>query len=246
MSISKYRDHSGEFIEYPDSDGKPMADNTKQARWIIRLYNNLKNLFHKQDVFVAADLLWYPEEGKPTIVTAPDTMIVFDRPDGDRSSYKQWEEEGIAPQVVFEVLSPSNSHMEMLQKQAFYEKYGVEELVIIDPGKREEDPEKFVPYYRQGDHLVMSAFPVVDWTSKKLGIRFRLEEGRITVFYPDGKPFQSFTEIMSQLEDSEQKIEEEKQRVEAEKERAEMEKRRADQAEAELAKLRAKLKDLEE
>ena len=29
---------------YPDSDGQPMADNTKQYRWIVRLVSNLRNL----------------------------------------------------------------------------------------------------------------------------------------------------------------------------------------------------------
>jgi hypothetical protein len=29
-------------ILYPDSDGKPMADNTVQFRWIVCLVSNLK------------------------------------------------------------------------------------------------------------------------------------------------------------------------------------------------------------
>jgi hypothetical protein len=28
-------------IDYPDSDGKPMADNTRQARWITVFHGNL-------------------------------------------------------------------------------------------------------------------------------------------------------------------------------------------------------------
>ena len=28
-------------IEYPESDGKPMSDNTLQAFWMILLYDNL-------------------------------------------------------------------------------------------------------------------------------------------------------------------------------------------------------------
>ena len=35
-------------------------------------------------------------------------MVVFGRPKGYRGSYRQWEEGGIAPQVVFEILSPGN------------------------------------------------------------------------------------------------------------------------------------------
>lgn len=82
---------------YPDSDGKPMADNTKQYRWIVRLVSNLRQLLRGQTAFVAGDLLWYPVkvDSPPAPSQAPDAMVVLGRPDGDRSSYKQWEEEGV-------------------------------------------------------------------------------------------------------------------------------------------------------
>jgi hypothetical protein len=82
-----------EQIVYPESDGKPMADNTKQFRWIVTLEGGFEALFRdREDVFVAGDLFWYPVEGRPDIRMAPDVMIVFGRPKGDRPSYKQWEE----------------------------------------------------------------------------------------------------------------------------------------------------------
>nr|NCS22691.1 Uma2 family endonuclease [Microcystis aeruginosa G11-06] len=120
---------------YPDSDGKPMSDNTVQYRWIVRLVANLKYLFKGQTVFVAGDLLWYPQQVivPPAPRQAPDAMVVFGRPPGERGSYKQWEEDNIAPQVVFEILSPSNSAREMLKKQSFYREHGVLEMFFYDP-----------------------------------------------------------------------------------------------------------------
>ncbi len=60
-------------IHYPDSDGKPMAENTKQARWIFTLYGNLSALFRDSaDVFVAADNLWYPVEGEVVLLKELD------------------------------------------------------------------------------------------------------------------------------------------------------------------------------
>ncbi|MEO8894016.1 MAG: hypothetical protein ABI417_21225, partial [Coleofasciculaceae cyanobacterium] len=51
-------------IIYPDSDGKPMADNTKQFRCITTIQGGLDALFKdRADIFVAGDLLWYPLEG---------------------------------------------------------------------------------------------------------------------------------------------------------------------------------------
>lgn len=123
-------------IVYPDSDGKPRADNTKQLETIVYLYDNLCALFaDSEDVFVAADLLWYPVEGRPDIRTAPDVMAVIGRAKGHRGSYKQWEEDNIPPQVVFEVLSSGNRPSELIEKFAFYERYGVEEYYIYDPDR---------------------------------------------------------------------------------------------------------------
>ena len=41
---------------------------------------------------MAGDLLWYPVEGQPNICQAPDVMVVWGRPKGERKSYLQWLE----------------------------------------------------------------------------------------------------------------------------------------------------------
>src|SRR5215470_20044076 len=81
---------------YPQSDGQPMADNTKQFRWIVTIQGGLDALFRADpQVFVAGDSLWYPVEGYPEMCMAPDVLVAFGRPKGDRGSYLQWEEGGI-------------------------------------------------------------------------------------------------------------------------------------------------------
>ena len=45
-------------ITYPQSDGQPIADNTKQFRWIVTIQGGLDALFRADpQVFVAGDLL---------------------------------------------------------------------------------------------------------------------------------------------------------------------------------------------
>src|SRR5262249_25024 len=154
-------------VVYPDSDGKPMADNTKQARWIVVLFGNVAALFRaRDDVFVAFDLLWYPVEGQPEIRTAPDVLVVFGRPKGDPGPYEQWEAGGVPLTVVFELLSPSNTHPEMADKQAFYEEHGVEEYYVYDP-----DSNHFQVYLRQGD-VLRRVRPPDGFVSPRLGVRF--------------------------------------------------------------------------
>ncbi len=74
-------------IIYPESDGKPMADNREQFNWIVLIKENLEILFGSNpEVFVAGDLLWYLVEGNNKLSQAPDTMVVFGRPKGKRGS----------------------------------------------------------------------------------------------------------------------------------------------------------------
>jgi hypothetical protein len=70
-------------VEYPSTDGEPMAQNTKQYRYITTIQGGLAAMFRdRPDVFVAADLFWYPIEGDNTTRAAPDVMVVFGRPKG--------------------------------------------------------------------------------------------------------------------------------------------------------------------
>ena len=65
-------------IVYPSSDGKRMAESTKQARWITVLYGNLLALYRERaDVFVAADNLWYPVEKHPEIVPVYSELSAY-------------------------------------------------------------------------------------------------------------------------------------------------------------------------
>jgi Uma2 family endonuclease len=183
-------------IEYPDSDGKSMSDNTKQFRWITIVKYNLDWLFTNDDsVFVAGDLLWYPIEGNPKRRVAPDVMVAFGRPKGDRGSYKQWAEAGIAPQVVFEILSPGNTPNEMAAKLAFYDRHDVEEYYVYDP-----DANALSGWERADGYLV--EIPVMqDWTSPRLGIKFDLSTPpELQIYRPNGEPFLSFEQVSQQLE----------------------------------------------
>jgi Uma2 family endonuclease len=167
-----------------------MAENTKQLRWIVVLFGNLCALFQEiADVFVAADLFWYPVEGQADVRTAPDVLVVFGRPKGDRRSYMQWEEGNVPLTVVFEVLSPGNTAQEMDDKLAFYEEHGVEEYYLYDP-----DTNRLKVFVRQGE-VLRRVRPVDGFVSPRLGVRFDLSGTEMVVLRPDGRRFLSFEEL---------------------------------------------------
>jgi Uma2 family endonuclease len=189
MVISKSSAAKIETLIYSDSDGKPMADNTKQFNWIVKIKENLEICFaQNQNIFVAGDLLWYPIEGSLEKI-APDVMVIFGRPKGDRGSYRQWQEENMTPQVVFEILSPSNDKREMLEKLNSYDTYGVEEYYLYDPNRIKLDG-----WLRQNNALV-PILSMQNWVSPRLGIRFELFSDDLEIYRPDGTRFQSPLEL---------------------------------------------------
>ena len=226
-----------------------MAENTIQYDWIVKITGGLRHIFaDNPNVFIAGDLFWYPVEGRPDIRVAPDTMVVFGRPCGHRMSYKQWEEQDIPPQVVFEVLSPSNREREMLAKLEFYADYGVEEYYVYDP-----DPERLdlIGYLRRGKKLL--ALPNMNgFVSPRLNVRFEMGPEGLVLIGPNGESFETFEEVheakdhlkrelaleRQNAEQERHKAEQERLIADRERQKAEQEKRRADELQVELDRLR--------
>jgi Uma2 family endonuclease len=226
-------------IIYPESDGEPMANNTEQFHLLTTIEGNLEILFADDpQVFVAGDLLWYPVEGDNTIRQAPDVMVALGRPKGRRGSYLQWLEAGIAPQVVFEILSPGNRKQEMNDKFAFYERYGVEEYYLYDPTRG-----RLQGWLRNEQGALAPIEQMNDWRSPRLSIRFVLDRLDLQLYYPDGSRFLSFVELNQRLEQAEQRALEALLEIDDAVDRAEQAETRAEQAEqqrlAEMAARRA-------
>jgi Uma2 family endonuclease len=221
-------------IVYPDRDGQPIADHTLQFRWIAKIEGGLEARFiDDPSVFVAGDLLWYPVEGRPDIRTAPDAMVVFGRPKGDRGSYLQWVEDGIAPQVVFEVLSPGNRAGEMERKFQFYQRHGVDEYYIYDPDRGD------LVGWRRAGALLEEVPQMAGFLSPRLKIKFEPGEGpdNLTVIGPDGERFLSYTELVKQRNADRERAEEQARRAEEQTRRAAEHAQRADRLAAQLRQL---------
>jgi Uma2 family endonuclease len=203
-------------VFYPEADGKPMSDNTVQFRWIVTIKENLEILYAADPmVFVAGDLLWYPVQGNNKLSQAPDAMVVFGRPKQDRGSYQQWQEGNIAPQVVFEILSPSNTVPEMTRKLLFYQQYGAEEYYVYDPYRNE-----LVGSCRDDQHLIEIA-DMQGWVSPRLGIRFEVNDTTLVIYAPNGDRFLTPVELAAQRDQERQRADQESQRADQEHQRAE-------------------------
>jgi len=228
-----------EEIIYPCSDGQPMADSTIQYKLIVKIKEGCESLFKNDpNVFVAADLLWYPVEGRPDISQAPDVMVIFGRPKGDRRSYLQFNEDNIAPQVAFEIRSHNDRQTKMYKKLSFYNRYGVDEYYLYEPENND------LSGWQRIERNLELIEPMEGWVSPRLGVRFELGEAGLEIYRPDGPRFLSYAELEEQGELNRQRAEQEAQRAEQEAQRAEQEAQRAEQEAQRAERLAAKLREL--
>ncbi len=198
-------------IYYPYSDGEPVANNTQHYELIATTKAGLERVFlGRSDVFVAADLFWYPVKGNPKIVVAPDVMVAFGRPPGARNSYKQWEEADTPFHVVFEFLSDANTPREMFKKAMFFDRHGVEEYYVYDMERGVLDG-----FIRYGGELSAIEDGLDGWVSPRLGVRFEVQwSGRkpgrgkpeLIIYDAHGKRFASYQEIAIELETTQAKL----------------------------------------
>ena len=177
-------------VVYPSSDGKPMAENTTQYEWIVRLKGGIEACC--PTAFVAGDLLWYFVEGDPKQCVAPDVLVAFGRPRGPRMTYLQWEE-GVIPQVVVQVWSPGNRWPDRARKLLLYSRLGVEEFITYDP-----DSNDFAVFLRSPNGVLLEVESAAnhDWVSPLLGIRFAPGEEILEVYGPDGARLPFFGELV--------------------------------------------------
>ena len=169
-------------IEYPSSDGEPMAENDAQRSAIMYGVGVLSRHFKdRPDVYVSGDLLIYYEEGNPRVSIAPDVFVVFGVEDRQRPNYKLWEE-GQAPAFVLEVASPSTWRDDLGPKRSVYARLGVREYWQYDPTG------EHLPARLQGERLTRSGYvrqpaaTALDGTltlrSETLGLELRAAPGR--------------------------------------------------------------------
>jgi len=131
-SKTNYAFTDGEIF-YPESDGEPMAETDKHRDLLSELVEGLKRYYAEDaEVYVTGNLLFYYVEGVPEECVAPDVMVCFGVPKGDRRIYKLWEERA-APSVVIELASHSTFKKDRTDKRELYESLGVKEYFIYNP-----------------------------------------------------------------------------------------------------------------
>ena len=120
-------------IDYPETDGQPMAETPTHRDAMIDAIQVLRRYFaHRPDVYVSGNMMMYYEEGEPRRSVSPDVFVALGVEDKDRRTYLLWRE-AKGPDFVLEVTSRSTRRNDQRTKRALYERMGVAEYVLYDP-----------------------------------------------------------------------------------------------------------------
>ena len=222
-------------IDYPCSDGQPMGESDLHIDCITYLRDALRRQFERRgqrDVYVAGNMFLYYEVGNPRAVVAPDVFVVLGAPAHPRDSYLLWKEPK-GPDFVLEVTSASTRREDEGRKRELYAALGVQEYFLYDPRGEYLAPPLQGFRLRGGEYRPLPALTVLPGggaavRSEVLGLdlRNRREERMLRLHDPaTGRDLLTYGEL-------ERAHEEEAAAA-----------RRA--AEARVAKLEARLRDLQ-
>ena len=156
-------------VFYPETDSKPMAENTLQhARWIVLLIENIRNLFATIRMSlsraICSGIRWRGGwiSPWPRTVWSPWPAA---REIAEAINNGKWKELG-APCGFRSALSQQHPR-EMMDKLRAYERYGVEEVYYYDPDRSRNCGRGFA----KGEHLTPVA-QVEGFVSSRPKIRF--------------------------------------------------------------------------
>jgi Uma2 family endonuclease len=226
-------------IDYPDSDGKPMAESDLHRDWMVCIISRLKRFYAGRRVYVSGNLLVYYVEGDPRRSFAPDTFVVKNCDPRRRRIFKIWDE-GKVPNWIMETTSRETRREDRVTKKELYARLKVPEYFLYDPLAEWLKPPLQGFILKGDDYVPLEPDAEGFLHSRQLGIKFKLEDGQLAMFETaTGRRL---------LSDDEAAAEAERQAAEAQRQAMEAERRLADETaarkklERELAKLRKKPK----
>lgn len=184
------------LYDYPESDGKPMAETPWHMQAMVDAIWALKEHFRdlpdvsRRDVYVGGNMMMYYVEDDTRTSVSPDVFVTFGVPRlPERRVWRTWTEGGKLADFVLEVTSKSTRREDEATKSELYAKLGVREYWQFDPEGDYLDPmlkgRRLDPggVYRP---LVLEERDGALCHGSLLGLELRLEGDRLRFFDPAG------------------------------------------------------------
>ena len=172
-------------VEYPTSDGKPMAETELHRDLMLDLIETLKDRFAADpDVYVSGNILLFYEEGNKKKHVAPDVLVALGVPKLPKRLYYLLWEEGKAPDFIVEITSRTTRREDKRTKRTLYrDVLKVPEYFLFDPF------EEYLKPSMQGYRLVEGEYVAIEpvagrLQSYMLGLHLERDGTQLRLFDP--------------------------------------------------------------
>lgn len=234
------RSSADRTIDYPTSDGRPMAETDLHRDDMLDVIETLKQHFAADPmVYVSGNLLLFYERGNKRKHVSPDVLVVRGVPKLPRRDYYLLWEEGKAPDVVIEITSKTTRSEDQKKKWTLYrDVLKVPEYFQFDPTEDYLRPP--MQGFRLEDAQYVPIEPVADrLPSAVLGLHLERDGTELRLHDPaTGRRLLSPRERAERAEADRVRAEADRARAEADRARAE-----ADRVRAEADRVRAEVEN---
>ncbi len=215
-------------VDYPTSDGKPMAETELHWQVMVDGVETLRDFFDADPmVHVGGNLLLYYERGNKRKHVSPDVFMVRGVPKLPLRDYYLLWEEGRPPDAVIEITSKTTRREDQTKKREIYrDVLKITEYFQFDPTEDYLKP-SLQGVRRVGDEYV--PIELVDGRLPSAVLGLHLERRGWELRFWDPTRGVHLLTPKEQRESARQRAEQEAQRAEQEAQRAEQEAQRAEQ-----------------
>ena len=244
----------------PYDDGVPVESFKHDLSKDLLLHALMLHWGQRRDYFAGGNMFLYfsSKQVKNNDFRGPDFFVVLDTVWRARKSWVVWEE-GRAPDLIAEFLSPSTAKEDRTRKKEIYQSMlRVPYYILFDPDKGEVEVYRWEPTMRGGGYTLLSPDERGLYPCHNVGLSLGLWDGEYAGL--SGPWLRWYTLQGDLLPTPEEKLSQEAARAEQEAARAEQEAARAEQeaqraddeeaarrvAEARAQTLEQKLKELEQ
>lgn len=223
-----------DYAHLPGEEANPLMESTAHVDWINVLLNAARHTLAGTGALVTGNVPFAPADGGPH--TAPDVMVI---PGAAGRSFGRYEPGpgDPMPSVCVEVLSPSNTRIEISRRTRRLLRLGVAEVYVLDPER-----ETVAQITTAGD--LLEETDAVGRRSPGLALTFTMVDGHLALCCPGGRVVRPGDDPFGWLVDERHRAE--RAQLAADQARAEAGQARAeaDQARARAAALEAEVERL--
>ncbi|HXG09023.1 MAG TPA: Uma2 family endonuclease [Gemmataceae bacterium] len=224
-----------EDLDYPTSDGRPMAETDWHRNLMFALIKTLEAYYAADPMaYVSGNRLVFYKPGDRRRHVAPDVFVVKGVPKAERPNYLIWRE-GKAPDLIIELTPRSTRKEDIKDKSALYrDRLRVREYFLFDPFMDYLDPP--LQGYRLRKRKYVPIKPVKHrLPSQVLGLHLERHGRELRLYDPaTGAWLLTPDEARQQAEEARRQAEERQRQAEAARR----------QAEADVERLRRELDNL--